>query len=75
VLNCQALQAKGKTSDVPVATWMDVFLVQPAITRKTGNQTIFSSKNIYVEEIGTTTASANDITAQVVRRDKPYLIK
>jgi len=54
---------------------MDVFLVQPAITRKTGNQTIFSSKNIYVEEIGTTTASANDITAQVVRRDKPYLIK
>jgi hypothetical protein len=75
VLNCQALKAKGKTTDVPVATWMDVFLVQPALTRKTGNQTIFSDKNIYVEEIGTTTASASDITAQVVRRDKPYLIK
>ena len=75
VLNCQALQAKGKTTDVPVATWMDVFLVQPALTRKTGNQVIFSDKNIYVEEIGTTTASASDITAQVVRRDKPYLIK
>jgi hypothetical protein len=36
---------------------------------------IFSDKNVYVEEIGETSASANDTTAQIVRRDKPYLIK
>ena len=69
VLNCNALNAKGKTVGVPVATWMDVFLVQPAVPR-----TLFSSKNIYVEIIGVTTQKT-DITAQVVRRDKPYLIK
>jgi hypothetical protein len=70
VLNCNALQAHGHTVGVPVATWMDVFLVQPAVSRA-----LFSNKNIYVEEIGPTSVTANDITAQVVRRDKPYLIK
>ena len=70
VLNCNALTAKGKTVGVPVATWMDVFLVQPAISRSG----IFSDKNIYVEIIGVT-SQKKDITAQVVQRDKPYLIK
>jgi len=71
VLNCRALNAHGHTQDVHVAKWMDVFLVQPVLSRGS----IFSDSNIYVEEIGETTASASDITAQVVRRDKPYLIK
>ena len=75
VLNCQALNVQGKTTNVPVATWMDVFLVQPAVQRGQGNNVLFSNKNIYVEEIGKTTVTANDITAQVVRRDRPYLIK
>lgn len=69
VLNCHALNVQGKTTGVPVATWMDVFLVQPAVSRAN-----FSSKNIYVEIIGVTTQKT-DVTAQVVRRDKPYLIK
>jgi hypothetical protein len=71
VLNCNALNTRGKSTDVPVATWMDVFLVQPAVSRGS----IFSSKNVYVEEIGLTSVSANDPNPQVVRRDKPYLIK
>lgn len=74
VLNCAALNAHGKTVNVPVPTWMDVFLVQPAITRGQGANVLFSDKNVYVEEIGVTTRST-DVTAQVVRRDKPYLIK
>jgi hypothetical protein len=75
VLNCQALNVQGKTTNVPVPTWMDVFLVQPAVQRGQGNSVLFSNKNIYVEEIGKTSVSASDVTAQVVRRDRPYLIK
>ena len=70
VLNCNALNVHGHTSDVPVAAWMDVFLVQPSVSRA-----LFSNKNVYVEEIGLTTILADAVTAQVVRRDKPYLIK
>ena len=70
VLNCQALSVHGHTSGVPVAAWMDVFLVQPAVSRGA----IFSDKNIYVETIGLT-AVKTDTTSQVVLRDKPYLIK
>lgn len=70
VLNCQALNLHGHRSNVAVASWMDVFLVMPAVSRAQ-----FSDSNIYVEEIGPTSVSADDTTAQVVRRDKPYLIK
>lgn len=70
VLNCNALSAHGHTVGVPVAAWMDVFLVQPSVSR-----TLFSNKNVYVEEIGLTSILADAVTAQVVRRDKPYLIK
>lgn len=70
VLNCHALNTNGHTVGVPVAAWMDVFLVQPSVPR-----TLFTKKNVYVEEIGLTTIVADTVTAQVVRRDKPYLIK
>lgn len=70
VLNCQALNVHGHTTGVPVAAWTDVFLVQPAVARGS----IFSNSNIYVEMIGLTAVNT-DVTAQVTRRDKPYLIK
>ena len=72
VLNCQALSVHGMSTNVPVATWMDVFLVQPAWSRP---GTPFGSKNIYVEEIGATTRTANDVNPTVLRRDRPYLIR
>jgi hypothetical protein len=74
VLNCQALNAHGKTSDVPVPTWLEVFLVEPAFNRGSGPSAYTDQKDIYVEVIGTTTASTNN-AGQVVRRDVPYLIK
>ncbi|HEV2596076.1 MAG TPA: pilus assembly protein TadG-related protein [Sphingomicrobium sp.] len=71
VLNCQSLSLHGKSTAVPVTTWMDVFLVQPVASRSG----VFSDSNIYVEEIGTTTRTAADSNPVVLRRDRPYLIR
>ena len=71
VLNCQSLNVHGKTVAVPVAAWMDVFLVQPVASRPG----VFSDSNIYVEEIGLTSRSASDTNPTVIRRDRPYLIR
>lgn len=84
VLNCKALGVNGGGNTVyPVATWMDVFLVEPSIGRTKcdggagGCNTKFTDKtDVYVEIIGETTAGGAGSTAgQVVRRDKPYLIE
>ena len=74
VLNCRALDVKGKTVDVPVAEWINVFLVEPAVNRGTGSTLYTDEKDIYVEFIEKTKASANAFET-VVRRDKPYLVK
>ena len=71
VLNCQAYGLTGSKT-VPVAAWMDVFLVQPAMNRP---GTPISGTNVYVEEIGTTTRSGDLSNATVLRRDRPYLIR
>lgn len=76
VLNCQALTAKGKTTNVPVAKWLDVFLVQPSYTRGKGSVTYTDKKEVYVEVIGVTAAGVNGSTnSQVVQRSVPYLIR
>jgi Flp pilus assembly protein TadG len=72
VLNCQALNAHGKTTEVPVPTWLDVFLVEPAVSRDKKSYT--DDKDIYVEVIGKTTSDTG-VVGQVVRRDVPYLIR
>ena len=74
VLNCQALNVRGKTTDVPVPTWIKVFLTEPAIARGSGPNTYTDQKDIYVEFIEKTKAS-EDAFASVVRRDVPYLVK
>ena len=77
VLNCYALvKATGKTT-APVTTWMDIFLTEPAIDRTTkGSSKVqyTDQKDIYVEMIKANTA-ANATAGQVIRRDKPYLIR
>jgi len=76
VLNCSALSLHGKSTNVPVAKWLDVFLVEPSFTRKSGNVAYTDSKEVYVEVIGETTAGENGANlAQVVRRDVPYLLQ
>ena len=76
VINCNAVIANGKTKDAPVATWMDIFLVEPALNRGTGtgSNLYTDQKDIYVEMVKATTA-ANATAGQVIRRDKPYLIR
>jgi len=77
VLNCQALNVHGKTTNVPVPTWLDVFLVEPAQKRplngpNAGDYTL--DKDVYVEEIGEASPSTAGV-GQVVRRDLPYLVR
>jgi Flp pilus assembly protein TadG len=74
VLNCQALVVHGKTTNVPVANWMKVFLTEPAIKRGSGSDLYSDTKDIYVEFVEKTVASG-DSFATVVRRDVPYLVK
>lgn len=70
VLNCQSLNVHGKTFNAPVASWLDVFLIEPSVSRPNYSD----PKGVYVEYIGKTT-NANGNTSQVVRRDKPFLIR
>jgi Flp pilus assembly protein TadG len=76
VLDCYALNAHGKTTNVPVPSWLKVFLTEPAIKRGTGsNSTLYTdTKDIYVEYIEKS-KSQDDQFSEVVRRDVPYLIK
>lgn len=70
VLNCQALSVHGKTVNAPVTTWLDVFLTEP----NWGRSGYSDPKEIYTEIIGITTNSTGG-SGQVVRRDKPFLIR
>ena len=72
VLNCQALNVHGKTENVSVPTWLDLFLVEPSLDRKVGGDKYTDKKDVYVEIIGTTTASSAN---QVIERNKPFLIR
>lgn len=75
VINCKRHDVKGNTKGVPVATWVDVFLVQPSVDRGPGNK--FTRKDeIYGEVVGET-----DVTrvgapiGPTIRRDVPYLVR
>ncbi|HEX5238002.1 MAG TPA: pilus assembly protein TadG-related protein [Sphingomicrobium sp.] len=74
VLDCNALNAHGKTVDVPVPSWLKVFLVEPAVNRGSGSNLYTDQKDIYVEYIEKS-KSQDDEFSEVVRRDVPYLIK
>lgn len=74
VLDCQALNAHGKTTNVPVPTWIKVFLTEPAMKRGSGSTLYTGDKDVYVEFIEKTKQS-EDQFASVVRRDVPYLVK
>jgi Flp pilus assembly protein TadG len=74
VLDCIAVNAHGKTSDVPVPSWLKVFLVEPAVNRGSGSTLYTDQKDIYVEFIEKS-KSQDDQFSEVVRRDVPYLLK
>ncbi|NJC06634.1 hypothetical protein GGQ97_002427 [Sphingomonas kaistensis] len=71
VLNCTANGVKGGGNTVyPVLDWIEMFLVEPSIQRDRTDV-----NDIYVEIIGRTRSGAGASAGQVVRRDKPYLVK
>jgi len=71
VINCNAEGVKGRTVDVNVTRWIDVFLVEPSLPRaRTENS------DVYVEIIGQTSlAGGGSTAAQTIRRDVPYLVQ
>jgi hypothetical protein len=71
VVNCSANGVKGNVTGVPVEKWIDVFLVEPSLSRERT-----SDGDMYVEVIGESVAGGSGSTAgQVIRHDVPYLIK
>lgn len=71
VVNCTANSVNGSSTNVPVIKWIDLFLVEPSLTRERTSQ-----GDVYAEVIGETSAGANGSTAsQVVRRSVPYLVR
>ena len=75
VINCRLHNVQGFTPDLPVLTWIDVFLVQPSLDRP--NDGKFTGKDdIYVEIIGETVISGSgSLGGPLVRRDQPYLVR
>lgn len=76
VLNCRALSINGKTTNVPVPTWLKLFLVEPTIKRGTGNAANLyaDDKDVYVEFLEKSYPQDENFE-EVVRRDVPYLVK
>ncbi len=70
VINCEAEGISGRTTNVNVTKWVEVFLVEPTIPRpRTENS------DLYVEVIEETNAGGGQTAGQVVRRDVPSLIE
>ena len=76
VLNCRASNVHGGGPTVyPVLKWIELFLVEPSVNRGSGGNQRTDPNDIYVEIIGETTLGAGGSAGQVVRRDKPYLVR
>jgi hypothetical protein len=52
-----------------------MFLVEPSLNRGSSGTQRTDPNDIYVEIIGETTLGAGGSAGQVVRRDKPYLVR
>lgn len=70
IINCNATDLKGRKT-VPVANWIDIFLVEPSYDRSG----VTSKKDIYVEVIGETDLGGGATGGGALRRDVPYLIE
>lgn len=70
VVNCLQNSVNGSSTGVPVLKFVDLFLVEPSVSRARTGQ-----GDVYVEIIGETPAGGAQTAGQVVRRDKPYLIR
>ncbi|WP_394727349.1 TadE/TadG family type IV pilus assembly protein [Altererythrobacter sp. GH1-8] len=75
VINCNLHNVSGNSTNVPVQTWMDVFLVQPSYARGSGGK-FTKQDEIYVEIIGEANINnTGTVGGPLIRRDQPYLVK
>jgi Flp pilus assembly protein TadG len=71
VINCAQQDLHGQGTNVVVAKWVELFLVEPSLDR-----TRTSKGDIYIEVVRETDAGGSAPTnAQVVKRDVPYLVR
>jgi hypothetical protein len=73
VINCAAEGVKGKTVNVQVQKWIDLFLVQPSEVRSVGTPS--TNSDVYVEVIGETDNATNSGAVQLIEKSVPYLIE
>jgi Flp pilus assembly protein TadG len=74
VINCAAENVHGRTDDVDVAKWIDIFLVEPSVAR-TRTVTRTENSDVYVEVIGATQNATDEGAVQLVKKSVPYLIE
>jgi Flp pilus assembly protein TadG len=72
VVNCTGLNGKSAVNPID---WIDTFLVQPSLPRSGPSGTYTQTGDIYVEVIGHTGNGTGGSTTQVIRHDRPYLIR
>ncbi|MHA6334645.1 pilus assembly protein TadG-related protein [Qipengyuania sp. CAU 1752] len=78
VINCQAEGVQGRTPDVDVAHWVELFLVEPSFTRRVAGSSsakLTDANDVYVEVVRAVDVGGDGSTGEVVRRDVPYLIR
>lgn len=74
VINCGS-GLNGSSGPLTPKKWVDVFLVEPALRRRIGSTTYTEASDVYVEVIGATSLGGGGSTsAQLIRRDVPYLV-
>jgi Flp pilus assembly protein TadG len=70
VINCASQGLNGRETNVQVARWIDLFLVEPSVPRpRTENA------DIYVEVIGETSNRTDGNAIQTIKKSVPYLIE
>jgi hypothetical protein len=70
VINCTAQGIRGRTANVEVTKWIDLFLVEPSLRRDRTEQS-----DVYVEVIRATENSTEEAAFQEVKKSVPYLIE
>ena len=70
IINCTAEAVQGRTTGVEVASWVDIFLVEPSVPRRRAE-----NSDVYVEIVGETPNATGNTNVQTVKKSVPYLIE
>lgn len=78
VINCRAEGVSGRSVDVRVSAWVELFLVEPSMTRRragSSSEKMTDANDVYVEIIRSVDVGGDGANGDVVRRDVPFLIR